>query len=117
MFQTPHIHETFDPAHRAVIYHGGCLDLLSSVPDGSIQLVVTSPPYNIGKEYEKRLKLKTYLEQQAAVIKECVRVLSPRGSICWQVGNNTAQGYINTFDAGLSSLISAIRFVNVEVSR
>jgi adenine-specific DNA-methyltransferase len=57
------------------------------VPNGTLQLVVTSPPYNLGKEYEKRLKLDQYVEQQAAVIRECVRALKSTGSICWQVGN------------------------------
>jgi len=70
-----------------VLYPGDCLKLLAAIPDESLSLVITSPPYNIGKEYEKKLKLETYIEQQAAVIRECVRCLSPQGSICWQVGN------------------------------
>ena len=78
----------FEKTKKVVVYHGDCLDLLAHIPDESIHLVVTSPPYNLGKEYEKKLKLKTYIEQQAEVIRECVRVLSPRGSICWQVGVN-----------------------------
>jgi len=81
------IQDRFSPSEHVVVYPGNCIDLLKTIPDETIQLVVTSPPYNIGKEYEKRLKLETYVEQQASVIRECVRVLSPRGSICWQVGN------------------------------
>jgi len=57
--------------------------------------------YNIGKEYEKKLKLKTYLDQQAVVIQECVRSLSPRGSICWQVGNYVDNGSIIPLDTVL----------------
>ncbi len=76
------IAERFGPSERAVVFSGDCLDLLRDCPDGTLQLVVTSPPYNIGKEYEKRLKLDTYLAQQAVVIRECVRCLSPRGSNC-----------------------------------
>ncbi len=41
--------EEFDGEECAVIFHGNCMDLLKSIPDNSIQLVVTSPPYNIGK--------------------------------------------------------------------
>jgi adenine-specific DNA-methyltransferase len=66
-----------------------------------MQLIVTSPPYNIGKEYEQKLKLKDYLNQQAAVIEECVRVLSAHGSICWQVGNYVDSGSIIPLDAVL----------------
>lgn len=42
----------FDISERVVVYPGDCLELLRAVPDGAVQLVVTSPPYNIGKEYE-----------------------------------------------------------------
>ena len=64
------------------------------VPTGAIKLVVTSPPYNLGKEYESRLHLKDYISQQREVIVECVRVLNDRGSICWQVGNYVDDGAI-----------------------
>jgi adenine-specific DNA-methyltransferase len=80
--------ETFREEAECVLYHGDTLDLLRSIPDGRIQLVVTSPPYNLGKPYEPRLDMDVYLEQQEAVVKECVRVLSEEGSICWQVGNH-----------------------------
>ncbi|MBI5117988.1 site-specific DNA-methyltransferase [Candidatus Poribacteria bacterium] len=86
------ISETFDAREDIVVYPGDCMDLLRTIPDGSLQLIVTSPPYNIGKEYEKRLKIEKYLEQQEAVIRECVRCLSPCGSICWQVGNHVEKG-------------------------
>jgi adenine-specific DNA-methyltransferase len=101
MFDKRHIAEKFSDSEQIVIYHGDCLKLLSTIPDESLQLIVTSPPYNIGKEYEKRLKLETYLEQQATVIRECVRGLSPRGSICWQVGNYVDNGSIIPLDTVL----------------
>lgn len=53
----------------------------------SIQLIITSPPYNIGKSYETKVSIQEYLDTQAELIMELVRVLSPNGSICWQVGN------------------------------
>lgn len=77
------------------------MDLLRTIPSGSLQLVVTSPPYNIGKDYERKLSLDVYLDQQASVISECVRCLSPRGSICWQVGNYVDNGAIIPLDAAL----------------
>jgi len=86
---------------HAVVYHGNCLKLLEQIPDKSIQLIVTSPPYNIGKEYEKKLKLNDYLTQQADVIAACVRILSETGSICWQVGNYVDNGAIVPLDAVL----------------
>jgi len=91
----------FRLSKHIVVYPGDCLELLKSIPDQSMQLVVTSPPYNIGKEYEKKLRLETYLNQQAAVIRECVRTLSQRGSICWQVGNYVQDGSIIPLDTVL----------------
>jgi len=92
------ISDHFDPHANAVIFQGDCMDLLSQIPDGQLQLVVTSPPYNIGKEYEHRLHLDRYVDQQAAVIAECARALSDRGSVCWQVGNYVDNGAIVPLD-------------------
>lgn len=81
-----------------VLFEGNCLDLLSAIPDDTIQLVVTSPPYNIGKSYESILKLNEYLSFQESVIKECYRVLKKNGNICWQVGNYVENGEILPLD-------------------
>ncbi len=80
--------ESFNEQADCILYNGDTLDLLRTIPERRIQLVVTSPPYNLGKPYESRLDMNTYVEQQKAVIGECVRVLSDNGSICWQVGNH-----------------------------
>jgi len=64
------IKTVFSPQNRITLYHGDCLEFMNTIPDNSIQLIVTSPPCNIGKPYEKRLKLEEYLKQQTAVIKE-----------------------------------------------
>lgn len=65
---------------------------------GSMDLIVTSPPYNIGKSYERRSPLDNYISQQAQVISECVRLLSDTGSLCWQVGNHVDRGEIFPLD-------------------
>jgi adenine-specific DNA-methyltransferase len=100
------ISTVFTPSEHAVVYSGDCLDLLKTIPDESLQLIVTSPPYNIGKEYEKRLHLDLYLLQQKQVIAECVRALSPQGSICWQVGNYVDKGAIVPLDTVLYPIFS-----------
>lgn len=101
------ISDEFSLLERVVVYPGNCLDLLKTIPAESLQLVVTSPPYNIGKEYEKKLQLDVYLRQQAEVIAECVRTLSPRGSICWQVGNYVDGGAIIPLDTVLYPIFSS----------
>lgn len=98
----------YSPSARAVVFPGDCLDLLRSIPSDSMQLVVTSPPYNIGKEYEKRIRLDSYIEQQRRVITECVRTLSPNGSICWQVGNFVDDGAIIPLDTALYPVFSGL---------
>lgn len=96
------ITDKFQMESTASLFLGDCIDLLKTIPNESIQLVMTSPPYNLGKEYEKasvyRHDIDTYVEQQRAVIDECVRVLRPSGSICWQVGNYVDQGEIIPLD-------------------
>ncbi len=109
MFDELRIAEQFSAHERIVLFHGDCLELLHSIPDQSIQLIVTSPPYNLGKEYERKLKLETYLEQQAKVISECVRVLRDNGSICWQVGNYVDNGSIIPLDSVLYPIFSDLR--------
>jgi adenine-specific DNA-methyltransferase len=95
------IAQQYDPSADLVLYQGDCLDLLGQLPDGLVQLIVTSPPYNLGKPYERRLDLDAYLEGQRAVIGECARVLHNRGSLCWQVGNYVDDGRIVPLDVAL----------------
>lgn len=82
----------------ACITQADNLDYLADVADESVKLVVTSPPYNLGKAYEQRSPLDAYLAAQSAVIAEAVRVLHPAGSICWQVGNYVDNGQIVPLD-------------------
>ena len=98
----------FAPDAQAVLFDGDCLELLAGIPSGTVQLVVTSPPYNLGKEYESRLDLGEYIKQQKRVIEECVRVLSPKGSICWQVGNYVDNGEIIPLDVKLYSIFEEL---------
>jgi len=86
---------------EVVLYQGDCLEFLKTVPGGSVRLIVTSPPYNIGKSYEKKTSLERYIEFQEKVIAECVRVLSIDGNICWQVGNYVHHGEIVPLDIPL----------------
>jgi adenine-specific DNA-methyltransferase len=101
MFETLRITETFDSDADLVFFRGDCLDLLSGLPDRQFKLIVTSPPYNLGKPYEDRLHFEEYLREQKSVISECVRALADDGSICWQVGNYVGDGEIIPLDSAL----------------
>lgn len=77
------------------------LAFMRKFADESMKLIVTSPPYNIGKRYEKRTSLEAYVQSQTQVISECVRLLDPAGSLCWQVGNHVEDGEIFPLDVVL----------------
>lgn len=84
----------------AWIYEGDALDKMASIPTGSVDLVVSSPPYNIGKIYERdrRLSFREYLEWQELLITELPRLLTETGSVCWQVGNYVKDGTVVPLD-------------------
>ena len=88
------------------LHRGDTLELLRRMPDAVAQLVITSPPYNIGKAYERRRSLDEYLAEQAPVIDACVRILRPGGSLCWQVGNHVRDGGIVPLDLVLHPLFA-----------
>jgi adenine-specific DNA-methyltransferase len=90
----------WDPDAEVSLYHGDTLELLRQVPDEAAQLIITSPPYNLAKAYERarRRSPEEYVAEQAPVIDECVRVLRSGGSLCWQVGNHVADGRILPID-------------------
>lgn len=80
-----------DPAsilrEKQAVWQGDTLDFLTRLPaKPTFDLVVTSPPYNIGKSYEVRKELDAYLREQEAIIDQIVPRLRPGGSVCWQVG-------------------------------
>src|SRR5438093_4961276 len=87
MQQCLEICSCFEVSAQAVVWTGDCLEMLRTIPSQSIQLILTSPPYNVGKEYERKQSLANCVERQREVIAECHRVLKRSGSICWQVGN------------------------------
>lgn len=87
LFKGPKVFDNFDLACDIVLRCGDSINFLQTIPDKSIKLVITSPPYNLGKEYEKRINIESYLNGQERLIAEIVRVMRDDGSICWQVGN------------------------------
>lgn len=92
----------------AVLYEGDTREFLKSIPDDFFQLIVTSPPYNIGKPYEDKLEVQEYVRQQREVIAESVRTLREGGSICWQVGNYVNNGEIIPIDILLFPIFSEL---------
>ena len=89
------------------VYEGNALDFLSKKKDETFKLIVTSPPYNIGKSYETKKALDVYLESQKKIILECIRTLKNSGSICWQTGNYVDKGEIVPIDVYLYDIFKS----------
>ncbi len=106
----PKVASKFGIDNRVTVYHGDCLELLASIPDESVGLVVTSPPYNIGKSYERKVSLEAYTRFQSNVLRECARILSSTGSVCWQVGNYVDSGEIVPLDILLYPVFANLGF-------
>lgn len=93
------------------IHRGDCLELLRALPDGSVDLVVSSPPYNLGKEYESKQALDHYLDEQTVVLGECARVLSAKGSIFWQVGSFSDDGMLIPLDIRFFPILESLGLI------
>ena len=71
---------------------------MNNLPDKTIKLIITSPPYNVGKAYETKTSIEVYLERMKPFLANMVRILREDGSICWQVGNYVDKGEVFPLD-------------------
>ena len=92
------ISDRYESNSDVILFEGNCSMLLKDIPSDSVDLVITSPPYNVGKKYEKKMSLQAYLKNQELVISELVRVLANTGNLCWQVGNYIEKGEVFPLD-------------------
>ena len=90
---------------------GDCLALLRRIPDAFVDLIVSSPPYNLGKEYEARRALSLYLEEQRVVLQECARILKPTGSLFWQVGAFSDAGALIPLDVRFFPMLEGLGLI------
>jgi adenine-specific DNA-methyltransferase len=88
-----------------LLWQGDASEFLLNLPRGElIDCVITSPPYNLGKSYEKRGDFQKYISLQADLIFQITSRLKRGGSICWQVGNYVDNGEIIPLDVELHSI-------------
>ena len=81
------IYNNYSESNKVTLHNGDCIELLRNLPDESVDLVVTSPPYCIGKAYEDpHDDIQTFRKLHTDIFQELYRVVKPGGSICWQVG-------------------------------
>jgi len=92
------IFDYINPENDFQVLNGDSQKVLKSVEDGKFDLIITSPPYNVGKSYETKTSIEKYLETQEEIIDELVRTLSEKGNLCWQVGNYVDKGEVFPLD-------------------
>lgn len=88
----------FNYPNNTEVFCDDSLKRIKKLPANKFDLIITSPPYNIGKSYEIKETIEAYLKSQEEIIKELVNVLSDKGSICWQVGNYIDKGEVFPLD-------------------
>ena len=88
----------FKKGYDFVLAFNDVREFLKDVEPNTATLIVTSPPYNLGKAYEKRIEFKQYLDWQKDVAKRCVDILKPEGSLCWEIGNYVEDGELFPLD-------------------
>ncbi len=91
--------DKFSEGNLVTLYGGDCMGLLKSMPDRVVDLVVTSPPYCMGKSYENpEDNLKTFFNKHTELLPEVYRVLKDGGSVCWQVGYHVKNNTVSPLD-------------------
>lgn len=92
-------------SYNYLLWQGDVENLTDNLPPScKFDLIVTSPPYNLGKEYEKKTDLKNYVNWQEQIIKKLVPRIKDTGSICWQVGNYIDNGSVWPLDLELAHI-------------
>ena len=90
--------EYISPSISRNVINGDSLTVLKEIECEKFDLIITSPPYNVGKSYETKTSIEKYLETQEEIINELVRTLSNKGNLCWQVGNYVDKGEVFPLD-------------------
>ncbi len=89
----PYFENLLPPEARDTIFHASS-EQMRDMPDASVHLMVTSPPYNVGKDYDKDLSLEEFMTFLRRVWTETWRVLVPGGRACINVANLGRKPYI-----------------------
>lgn len=89
---------SFDNSSNWTIILGDSIEKLSEVPDDSVDLVVTSPPYFVGKEYDTSKDLQDFQSLIQRVTSVLASKIKPSGSICWEVGYHVDGNQISPLD-------------------
>lgn len=93
------IYKKFRESNNVTLFNGDCSNLMRGLPDECVDLVVTSPPYCMGKAYEDpHDDIETFKKQHQDIFDDLYRVVKPGGSICWQIGYHVSDKCVVPLD-------------------
>ncbi|MBU7006892.1 DNA-methyltransferase [Phosphitispora fastidiosa] len=93
------IYKRFRMDNQITLYNGDCTKLLKQIPEETVDIIITSPPYCIGKAYENAHDdIETFKNQHEQIFPDLYRILKPGGSICWQVGYHVNNSSVYPLD-------------------
>jgi len=92
------VQERWRCGNNYTLVRGDCAKLLRKIPARSVNLILTSPPYCIGKSYESNTKAEDFLPALEKILPDLIRVLRFGGSICWQVGYHVTNNVVTPLD-------------------
>ena len=99
MYIAMKVYKRYKTGNELTLYNGDCIKLLKLLPDSSVDLIITSPPYCIGKAYEDPTDdIYTFKNQHIMIFPELYRILKLGGSICWQTGYHVTNSSIIPLD-------------------
>ena len=105
----PEISDIFSPESPFALLNDDALAACRRLPLNHFSLILTSPPYNIGKQYERQTTLAQYLDAQEEIIQMLIPLLKSNGSLCWQVGNYVEDGEIFPLDVYFYPIFKKLR--------
>jgi adenine-specific DNA-methyltransferase len=84
---------------RVLLHRGDAIEFLRALKPGSVDLIISSPPYCMGKEYERTLRKDDFITAHMKIAPLLTRALRSGGSLCWQVGHHVHAGIVTPLDA------------------
>lgn len=103
------IYKHYKATNEITLYSGDCAKLLKEIPDKTVDLILTSPPYCIGKEYEDpHDDVESFKKQHERIFDDLYRVLKDGGSICWQVGYHISDKCVVPLDYIIYDLFTSL---------
>lgn len=93
------IYKHYNPQSSMTLFNGDCCQIFKEIPDQTIDLIITSPPYCMKKAYENREDdVETFKDLHVRIFDDIYRILKPGGSICWQIGYHVSNSAIVPLD-------------------